>query len=50
MTEHNQFKVVYLKVVYLIKNVLYTALVMMNTITNSPVTFLLPNKYAAIML
>ena len=41
ITEHEQFKVVCLN-----KDVLYTALVMMNTIRGDPLTLLLPNRYA----
>ena len=39
ITEHEQFKVVCLN-----KDVLYTALVMMNTIRGDPLTLPLPNR------
>ena len=39
ITDHEQFKVVYLN-----KDVLYTALVMMNTIRGDPVSLPLPNR------
>ena len=45
ITEHKQFKVVCLN-----KDVLYTALVMMNTIRGDPLTLPLPNMHAAIKL
>ena len=45
ITEHEQFKVVRLN-----KDVLYTALVMMNTIGGDPLTLPLPNRYAAFKL
>ena len=39
ITDHKQFKVVCLN-----KDVVYTALVMMNTIRGDPVSLLLPNR------
>ena len=45
ITEHEQFKVVCLN-----EDVLYTALVMMNTIRGDPLTLPLPNRYAAFKL
>ena len=45
ITEHEQFKVVCLN-----KDVLYTVLVMMNTIGGDPLTLPLPNRYAAFKL
>ena len=45
ITEHEQFKVVCLN-----KDILYTALVMMNTIRGDPLTLLLPNRCAVVKL